>query len=156
MRSLSLRQPWASAVLLLGKHIENRRWSTTFRGEFLLHAAKGMTKAEHASAVEFCEDVLGVARCFDIAAALDPATLPRGGIVGIAKLVDVVKPRPEFLLQGAASHYPPSVVEWRWHMRDQYGFVLEDVHPLPFVPWKGELGFFEVPWDYASIAAARA
>ena len=72
------------------------------------------------------------------------------GIVGRARLVDVVAPRPEFVLTGVETHYPPSVTRtpdlWRWHMREQYGFVLADVEPVPFVPLKGELGFFEVKW----------
>jgi hypothetical protein len=149
VKALSLRQPWANAVLYLGKHIENRRWSTKFRGDFLIHAAKGMTKAELSSALEFCEDVLGNSRCFDVIRELSRVSLKFGGIVGRARLVDVIAPRPEFVLTGVESHYPPSVTRtpdlWRWHMREQYGFVLADVAPLPFIPCKGELGFFDVP-----------
>jgi hypothetical protein len=26
-----------------------------------------------------------------------------------------------------------------------FGFVLRDPKPLPFIPWKGQLGFFEIP-----------
>lgn len=156
MKALSLRQPWAAAVITLGKTIENRRWSTKFRGVFLIHAAKGMTKAEHASAVDFCEDVLGVARCFDIEAALQADNLERGGIVGIARLVDVVPPRPERMPEGVdvGAHYPPALREhgWRWHMPEQFGFVLEDVHPTKFVPLVGHLGFFPVSDDVVAQA----
>ncbi len=72
-------------------------------------------------------------------------TIERGGIVGVARLVDVVPPRHEFCdcLGGAPSLYPADV-EWRWHMREQFGFVLADVRPLPFRPLKGSLGFFDV------------
>jgi hypothetical protein len=157
MKALSLRQPWAHAVLHLGKTIENRVWSTSFRGEFLLHAAKGMTVQEYEDAVDFCEDVLGLARCFEIDAVLGEdfkdarMRLPFGGIVGRARLVDVVPPRPEIVRPSVEAHYPPGVGEKsRWHMREQYGFVLADVRPMPFVPWKGALGFFDVPDDYAT------
>jgi hypothetical protein len=44
MKALSLRQPWAHMVVHGPKHIENRRWNTSFRGEFLIHAAKGCTE----------------------------------------------------------------------------------------------------------------
>ena len=27
----------------------------------------------------------------------------------------------------------------------EFGFVLRDPQPLPFTPWKGQLGFFDVP-----------
>lgn len=38
MKGLSLRQPWAWAVVHAGKTIENRRWNTSFRG---LRTARG-------------------------------------------------------------------------------------------------------------------
>ena len=147
MKALCLRQPWCAAVLRLGKSVENRRWSTTFRGEFLIHAAKGMTKREYLDAVDFCEDVLGIARCFDIERALNRDALRFGGFVGFARLVGVVPPRPPMMLLGVETHYPPALKEggWRWHMPEQYAFVLEDVRPIPFVPYKGALGFFDVP-----------
>jgi len=36
---LSVRQPWASAVVLGFKNIENRSWTTTHRGLLLIHAS---------------------------------------------------------------------------------------------------------------------
>ena len=38
MPALSIRQPWAWAILHAGKDIENRSWRTAFRGEVLIHA----------------------------------------------------------------------------------------------------------------------
>jgi hypothetical protein len=152
MMALSLRQPFLRAVLLW-KPIENRRWNTNVRGEFLLHAAKGMTKQEWEDAIMFCDVVRGTRNS---AEALPFESLERGGICGKARLVDVVRPRAELLLGGLESHYPPALRKdgsWRWHMSDQHGFILEDRQPLPFVPWTGELGFFEVPDDYAERAA---
>jgi hypothetical protein len=35
-------------------------------------------------------------------------------------------------------------------MEDQWGYVLSDVAPLPFVECKGALGFFEVPPEVVS------
>lgn len=40
MKCLSIRQPWAWAILYAGKDIENRTWFTYHRGPFLLHASK--------------------------------------------------------------------------------------------------------------------
>jgi hypothetical protein len=145
VKVLSLRQPWAWFVVHGGKRIENRVWNTGFRGEFLLHAAKGMTRDEYDSAKEMLHDVCGVA-------SLVPYDLPsydtieRGGIVGVARLVGVVRPRHEWCScdGGVPSHYPPDV-EWRWHMREQYGFVLDRVRALPFTACKGSLGFFGCP-----------
>ena len=46
MRAPSLTQPWPWIILNLGKDVENRVWSTKHRGPFLLHAAKGYSKAK--------------------------------------------------------------------------------------------------------------
>lgn len=37
LRALSIRQPWAEAILTGAKQIENRTWSTSYRGLLVLH-----------------------------------------------------------------------------------------------------------------------
>jgi hypothetical protein len=165
VKALSLRQPWANAVLYLGKNLENRRWNTRFRGNFLLHAAKGMTRDEYEDAVSFSRNVLHpgddptafretafrVLEAFGQSGHASPVVhrLERGGIVGVATLVSVLLP--------CASE--PTLF-WRpcahpWHMREQYGFVLDDIRPTPFVPCRGALGFFDVDEDVVAKALAR-
>ena len=118
MKALSIRQPWAWLIINGHKDIENRSWYTHFRGEILVHAGKGMTQDEYLEA--------------DIMAAENGVTIPpfeeleRGGIVGKVTITDCV----------SKSDSP-------WYM-GQYGFVLKDAQPLPFQPFKGALGFFEV------------
>jgi len=137
MKVLSLRNPWAALVVHFGKRIENRTWSTRFRGEFLIHASKGMTRREFDEAYEFARPVLGGS--LPTAERLQ-SMLQFGGIVGHARLVDVVPPcASAFCSCKAALSFGRS-----WHMPEQYGFVLEDVVPLPFRPCKGALGFFEL------------
>jgi hypothetical protein len=130
VKALSLRQPWAWLVVHGPKRIENRRWNTRFRGAFLVHAAKGMTRSEYEDARYFAAIV---------APKLDVPkfeALQRGGIVGRARLVSV---EPPCLLSN--DRYPCA---HPWHMPEQYGFLLEDVAPVPFRELRGELGFFEV------------
>jgi hypothetical protein len=145
VKALSLRQPWAHVVLYHGKNIENRHWTTRFRGTFLLHASKGMTRAEYGDAEEFCAGVLGWALRERMAFQTEIQRDARfGGIVGIAKLVDVVPPCERQCFE----HDEERLCSHRlWHMPEQFGFVLEHVVPLPFVPFKGSLGFFDVPKD---------
>lgn len=47
MKALSIRQPWAWAIVNAGKRVENRTWETRYRGPILIHAAKGVTKREY-------------------------------------------------------------------------------------------------------------
>ena len=115
---LSIRQPWAWLILHGGKDIENRTWSTHFRGRFLIHAGKGMTRDEYESAKWDAENN---------EVTLPPyETFKRGGIVGEAEIVECVK----------FSDSP-------WFSGD-YGFVLRNAKPLPFYPCKGSLGFFSL------------
>lgn len=121
MRALSIRQPWAWLILHAGKDIENRDWHTPYRGLILIHAGKGMTRDEY----EGADDLLGTIRP-DI--ALPPfKALERGGVVG------------EVEIAGCVRH---SDSPWFF---GEYGFVLRNARPLVFMPWRGQLGFFDVP-----------
>ncbi len=163
MRALSLRQPYAHAVVHFGKSLENRRWSTKYRGPILIHAAKGMTGAEYEDAEDFIADTLSDLRWRDHScerfalrdaaraefAAHYKVHAQRGGIIGRARIVDVIPPCfKEDELFSECKH--------PWHIPFQFAFVLEDIEPLPFVPWKGELSLFEVREDYAEVAAQLA
>jgi hypothetical protein len=88
-RAISIRQPWAWAVVHAGKDVENRS-ETAIRAyrpavgqRILVHASKGMTRVEYERAVEFMTSI-GV-QC----PALDD--LAFGGVIGIVLVVDVVE-----------------------------------------------------------------
>lgn len=126
MKALSIRQPWAWLIVHGGKDIENRTWHTKHRGRFLVHASKGMTRKEYAEANHFAVQGGMLLTPWDLPSF---EQLERGGIIGSVELVDSV--------DTSDSH---------WYM-GQKAFVLRDPQPLPFVPLKGRLQFFEVPAD---------
>ncbi len=123
MRALSIRQPWAWAIVSGYKSIENRTWRAHHRGPLLIHAGKGMTRKEFD---DFLDTALAAAVPLAVLNDLRPENLPRGGIVGQARLVDCVTEHPS-----------------RWFF-GPYGFVLDEAKPLPFRPCPGALGFFEL------------
>ena len=123
--ALSIRQPWAWLILNAGKDIENRSWQTQRRGWFLIHAAKGCTKQEFADAKGFAYLTVGVTCEIP---DLGHWSMHQGGIVGAAKIGNCVR--------GSSS--PWFVGEW--------GFVLDEVKTLGFIPCKGSLGFFTPQW----------
>ena len=53
MRALSIRQPWAWLIAEAVKDIENRRWATTYRGVFLIHAGKQFDSEGHEGATRY-------------------------------------------------------------------------------------------------------
>lgn len=120
--ALSIRQPWAWLILNAGKDIENRDWPTNFRGRMLIHASKTCTKAEYQDAIDFINSRID----YPIIEVPPIEKLDRGGIVGSVEVIDCVT-------SSASS----------WFM-GEHGFVLRNPKPLPFTPWKGRLGFFNV------------
>lgn len=142
MRTLSIRQPWAwlitrpdltdaaerAAALAADaiKTIENRDWATSYRGPLLIHASQTLTQRDHrALQLDLRREGINLP---------DYAQLERGGIVGLTQVVDCV-----------------STSGSRWFMGPN-GLVLKDSMPLPFVPWKGQLGFFDVPARAVGLA----
>lgn len=124
MRALSIRQPWAHLIIHGGKRIENRSWNTKHRGPIFIHVAKGCTILEFSEACDFVHSLRDNAASRVLKSAW---SAPRMGIAARANLVDVVTESSDPWFFGP------------------FGFVLEDVEPLPFRPCKGALGFFEVP-----------
>lgn len=130
--ALSVRQPWAWAIIHADKDIENRAWrrpnpGLAFRGRVAIHASTGMTKAEYEEASDFIDSVGWTCP--------GPSALFRGGIIGSVEVVDVVRSREDL---------PPGS---RWFF-GPIGLVLRDPRPHPFVPAAGALGFFK--WKPAS------
>ncbi len=119
MRTLSIRQPWAWLIVNGWKDIENRSWATEYRGDFLIHAGKGMTRDE------YYEARILVAGIRDLGGFPSFDGLQRGGIVGASKIVDCVRESSSPWFFGPC------------------GFVLKDSITIPFVPCKGQQGFFE-------------
>lgn len=125
--ALSIRQPWAWAIVHAGKDIENRDWFTHHRGPICIHAAKGNTWPEWDDALFFMMSI-------DVHPPFRHA-IERGGIIGTAEIVDCV----------SASRSPWFFGKW--------GFVLANVQPVEFIPAKGALGFFE--WHESPVAPAE-
>lgn len=117
--ALSIRQPWAWLVINRHKPIENRTWTTKYRGRVYIHASKGMTADEYQDAANFAMNLAGIV-------VPEFHELERGGIIGSVEIVDCV----------TESDSP-------WFF-GKCGFVMRDPKPLPFVACKGQLGLFKL------------
>lgn len=121
IKALSVRQPWAWAIMHAGKDIENRSWQAvnhglSFRGQIVLHSAKGMTQYEYKSAAEFMQSIgITCPTAFDLC---------RGAAIGTVEVVDVV-----------CEHSSP----WFFGPR---GLVLRSPKPMTPAPVSGALGYF--------------
>lgn len=106
IKALSIKQPYPHHIFHDGKDVENRDWPTKGRGWIIIHA--GVSKTELAD---------------------NQANLPRGGIVGMARIIDCV-----------------TTMDSPWFF-GKFGFVLRDAFPVPLIPCRGMLGFFTPPQD---------
>ena len=118
MKALSIKQPYAELILQGKKTIELRKWNTSFRGEFLVHASKTPDQ-EAMKKFNFSD-------------------LPLGFIIGKVNLADVKKYKNKIeCLKDKDKH----LAEYKW---GNYGFILTTPIKLKPISCKGNLGF----WDY--------
>ncbi len=121
MKALSVRQPWAWAILN-GKPVENRDWYSGYRGPLLIHAAKTFDD-EGWQWIAANENRLVVQL---------PAkhSFQLGAIIGRVDMTDCVKFHTS-----------------RWFFGPQ-GFVLANPQAFAIpVPYRGMPGLFDVPDD---------
>ncbi len=119
MKCISIRQPWAHLIIHAGKDIENRTWSTKYRGPLLIHAAKTYDY--------YGEAYLRETPIFADLFSMKTRTMYYGHIIGTVDLIDCV-----------------TASDSRWFF-GPYGFVL--ANPVAFdtpIPYRGRLGLFGV------------
>jgi hypothetical protein len=160
MKALTLTQPYASLIACGAKRIETRGWATSYRGWLAIHAGQGL------------KPVGGEQGLRDLLRLNDPichalrdahpdlesnsdicAALPRGAVIAITTLVDVVR-----LTAESPYRYERAVGDRvvRWELsKDEVAmgdyrpgrclWLLADTYPLVHPAWcKGKQGL----WDW--------
>lgn len=125
-RAVSIRQRWADLVVRGLKPIENRTWSTTWRGALAIHASQSRADLERSG-----WEAAGLQG--------DDADLVFGAIIGVATLVDSV----------TLEQLPPALRRHRFAEGPICWIVAAPVKlPRP-IPWPGKLGLWTFPLDIA-------
>ena len=129
MKCITLRQPHASQVAAGIKIIENRTWTTNYRGPLLIHAGSGLDcdRSEYDLIVK-------------TAAEFDKVELPtwaelcarRGHILAQVDIIDVFH-----------EDNIPDTYRGRWDLHGPWCWVLGNVRRVEPIPAKGKLGFWE-------------
>lgn len=120
VKCLSVRQPWASLIVSGMKDIENRDWTTHYRGLLLIHA--GSRFDPYAFDWILPQLTPDERKVF----SLKRADYPLGALVGIVRFTDVL-----------------TSSESRW-FTGPYGWQFTQARPLPEpIPLKGQLGLFD-------------
>jgi hypothetical protein len=136
MKVLSIRQPWAWAVVNRYEPVENRNTNFvgSWRGPLLIHSGKTPEERESWYAVRHLLEESGEDP--DVLPELD--ALPLGSIVGRADLTDVVTWHASLWFSGP------------------FGLVLANARPEKLRPYRGMLGLFEVDERALGMAPAPA
>lgn len=117
-RVLTIRQPWAWAIIHGGKDVENRSWSTRYRGALLIHAGSA-----------FEPDGYETVKQLATRTPPQPSEFVHGAIIGVVELVDC--------LLGFQSEWSIAG-QWHWRLDDPQPF--DDVVRCP-----GKLGLWRPP-----------
>lgn len=119
-RGITLKQPWSQAVIFGGKNIENRTWSTKFRGSVAIHA--GLAYDDYFTCFTHERDIR---RRF----LLGKRNMPKGHIIGVVDIVDCVTESSSKWFEGP------------------YGFVLANPRSIEPIPFRGKLSIYNLPPD---------
>lgn len=126
IKAISINQPFASLILNPPhlKRVENRTWRTDYRGDLLIHAARGRDW------LKGWDDAL-------------PDPMPFGAIIGVVRLVGCVH------IQTVREGRAPGSVSWvldHEYASGPYCWVLENARQFAEpVPYRGLLKVFDVP-----------
>lgn len=135
MKTLTIKQPFATLIVEGLKEYEFRTWKTNYRGEILIHAGKAVDK----KAMKKYE-YLGL-------------EYPKGCIIGKATITDCIKiddNARKILKEKNSVIYSNIIEDKNWN---GYGFKLENVEKLENIEVCGKLSFWE--FDYPQICGKR-
>lgn len=170
MKTLTVKQPWASLIVHGIKDIENRTWPTKFRGRILIHSSKG-NKFE----IEMDDEQAKLAFPLLIEKGTE-GKIPFGSIIGSVEIVDCIINHPSVWAEKTENCCPEcmcveaknhdllgngyrvcSNCEQEWWMHIKYDYYKKPIYnwvlanPVlfeqPITDVKGKLSL----WDFPNI-----
>lgn len=135
IKALTIQQPYAELIAQGQKMVENRTWSTPYRGPLLIHAGKGMDYLTWTTGPRGIEPETGlragefkfgclVARCI-LAGCVSSASIRRGDL---------------------DQAYP--WIRSHKYVEGPYCFILQNIERLPTpLPFRGAQGLWDVDWS---------
>lgn len=149
MRVLTVRQPWAWAIIHAGKDVENRvrNIAGTYRGPVAIHAGLA----------EYEQDNEASRAHWAARGKNTDTTIVFGAIIGVVDLLDV---HHSTTCPNQTTDYAPWPLCSQWAQRDAWHLVLTNQTPLPKpVPYRGALGLRRLDQQLAGnirLASTRA
>lgn len=154
MRALSIRQPWADAIMAGAKTVENRTWDTAYRGELGVHTGLTLARLPHdlGGVPEDTDYLPSLRRQFAMADA-GPGERVVGHVIGTVRLVSIHTAASCRRMSGPGLTVPALCSPWAlpepgpYAARagaDMHHWVFEDPRPIDPVMVSGSLQVFTV------------
>lgn len=148
MRILTVRQPWAWAIIHGGKDVENRVRNIAggYRGPVAIHAALGVGTPDEFNA--------NTRRAAELGAPV-PFGLTYGAIIGVVDLADVHHPEKD---RWGCPPSPGDLLPMcsAWAERDAFHLVLGNPRPLAEpIPYRGARGLRTLDDDTTARVLAQ-
>lgn len=146
MKALTLTQPWASLMAAQKKTIETRSWWTGYRGELVIHAAKGFPRD--------CKDMCSWP---EFAAALGgraATDLPLSVGVCVVRVVGCIRTNDMHKAEFILGHKPHvGEINFGDYSPGRFAWLTEFVRPLDNIGTvRGALGL----WEWAESDQLKA
>lgn len=150
IKALSLKQPWATLVVIGAKTIETRSWMTRHRTTLAIHSSGALDTDDRALC--YTEPFRSALRKGGLRS---PADLPTGCVLGVVKvldvteitpqLIDILKMRPTWPLEEAFGGWAPGRHAWMLKLLQKF------THPVAARGYPG-LWDWEPPpgWPFAT------
>ncbi len=136
--AISVRQPWAWAILHAGKCIENRVWNTKYRGELYIHASAQLWQREYLETRNWILE----------RGLVQPSDFPKhedfvfGAVIGKTRILDV-RESPRKI--GARTKPAHSKRLLSWEEPGGYSMVIAPAQPTIVVPCHGAQRLWSLP-----------
>ena len=139
MKTLSIRQPWASLICAGIKDVENRTWKTNHRGKLLIHSSSFKCPKNIASRLPL--EMGNIFLNEDLYGNIDLTDLPSSAIIGYVDLTDCVEGEYDSI----------------WADGESIKFVLENAYLFdePITGVKGKLNIFDYDMDENNMPPAH-
>ena len=146
MKALTLTQPWASLMATINpltgrpwKTVETRSWYTGFRGEVVIHAAKGFPR--------WAKDTVEEPEFAQALASATATSLPLSVGLCVVRVVGCIRTTELHKAVHILGHpIPVTDIPFGDYSEGRFAWLTEYVRRLgPSVPVKGALGLWEWP-----------
>jgi hypothetical protein len=129
MKALTICEPYATLIARGAKRVENRTWSTPYRGPLYIHAGKNRNWLS-----------LDETKTVDVSYNIPVAQMSFGAVIAIATLVDCVH---------LDTVSPAILLKYPWltlheHTSGPWCFILDKVSCIGPWPWRGAQGLFDI------------